>query len=41
MDLVAMIKNLGLFGLFLAYMLSATVVPFSSEAVVAATALLD
>lgn len=36
-----MIKNLGLFGLFLACMLSATVVPFSSEAVVAAAALLD
>ncbi len=41
MDLVAMIKNLGLFGLFLACMLSATIVPFSSEAVVAAAALLD
>ena len=36
-----MIKKLGLFGLFLACMLSATVVPFSSEAVVAAVALLD
>ena len=36
-----MLKDLGLFGLFLACMLSATIIPFSSETVVAAAMLLD
>ena len=31
-----MLENLGLFGLFLACLLSATIIPFSSEAIVAA-----
>lgn len=36
-----MLKDLGLFGLFLGCLLSATVVPFSSEALVAGALLLD
>jgi membrane protein YqaA with SNARE-associated domain len=36
-----MLKDLGLFGLFLGCLLSATVIPFSSEALVAGALLLD
>lgn len=36
-----MLQNLGLFGLFLGCLLSATVIPFSSEALVAGALLLD
>ena len=36
-----MLQNLGLFGLFLGCLLSATVIPFSSEALVTAALLLD
>lgn len=36
-----MLENLGLFGLFIGCMLAATVVPFSSEALVAGAMLLD
>ncbi len=36
-----MLQNLGLFGLFLGCLLSATIIPFSSEALVAGALLLD
>ena len=36
-----MIENLGLFGLFLGCLLSATIIPFSSEALVTGALLLD